>query len=123
MHKGSCLCGAVTFEAGCALPGPDACYCTQCCRHSGHLWASSDVPRDARTIHGAEHLTWFCSSEKGSPGSATPASFASAFRWMAPGPAALARDEQRVLPAGSFGEREVVRWARAPRGSTPRGRP
>jgi hypothetical protein len=64
VHKGSCLCGAVTFEVTCALPPPDACHCSQCRKHSGHVWASSDVPRAAVTIHGADKVTWFRSSEK-----------------------------------------------------------
>lgn len=64
MHKGSCLCGAVSFEVTCALPPPDACHCSQCRKQSGHFWASTDVPRTAVTIHGAENLTWFRSSEK-----------------------------------------------------------
>jgi hypothetical protein len=64
MHKGSCLCGAVTFEVSGALPPPDACHCTQCRKHSGHYWASTDVARSALTIHGGDNLTWFQSSEK-----------------------------------------------------------
>jgi len=64
MPKGSCLCGKVTFEVIGALPPPNACHCSQCRKQSGHYWASSDVPRAALTIHGAENLTWFRSSEK-----------------------------------------------------------
>ncbi len=64
MHRGSCLCGAVTFEVMGSLPPPDACHCAQCRRWSGHLLASTDVPRAALTVHGAEHVTWFRSSEK-----------------------------------------------------------
>lgn len=64
MHTGSCLCGAVTFEVEGDLPGPDACHCTNCRKHSGHYFVSTDVPRAAVTIHGAEKVTWFNSSEK-----------------------------------------------------------
>ena len=64
MHKGSCLCGAVSFEVTGALPPPDACHCSQCRKTSGHVWASTDVPRTAVTMHGADELTWFRSSEK-----------------------------------------------------------
>lgn len=59
MHKGSCLCGAVKFEVTCALPAPSACHCTQCRKHSGHFEASTDLPRNAVTIHGGDNLTWF----------------------------------------------------------------
>ena len=64
MHKGSCLCGAVMFEVEGDLPGPDACHCRQCRKHSGHYFASTDVPRSAVTIHGEDKITWFRSSEK-----------------------------------------------------------
>ena len=64
MHRGSCLCGAVSFEVAGELHPPDACHCSQCRKQSGHFWASTDVPRAALTLHGAEHLTWFASSEK-----------------------------------------------------------
>lgn len=64
MHKGSCLCGAVSFEVSGELHPPDACHCRQCRRQSGHFWASTDVPRAALTIHGQERLTWYRSSEK-----------------------------------------------------------
>src|SRR5205814_3296153 len=64
MHKGSCLCGAVSFQVGGDLPPPDACHCTQCRKWSGHFFTSSDVPRAAVTIHGEDKITWFRSSEK-----------------------------------------------------------
>lgn len=64
MHRGSCLCGAVRFEVAGELKGPDACHCTQCRKTSGHYWASTDVPRSSLTIHGADNLTWFQSSER-----------------------------------------------------------
>ena len=64
MPKGACLCGAVSFEVQGDLPPPDACHCTQCRKHSGHVFASTDVPRSAVTIHGADKVTWFRSSEK-----------------------------------------------------------
>lgn len=64
MHRGSCLCGAVTFEVKGDLPAPDACHCTICRKHSGHYFVSSDIPRSAVTIEGLEKVTWFQSSEK-----------------------------------------------------------
>lgn len=63
-HKGSCLCGAVSFEVAGTLPPPDACHCTQCRKQSGHFWASTNVPRDALTISGAANVSWFQSSER-----------------------------------------------------------
>ena len=64
MHRGSCLCGALRFEVKGALPPPDACHCSQCRKQSSHFFVSTDVPRAALTIQGADNLTWFRSSEK-----------------------------------------------------------
>jgi len=59
-----CLCGAVTFTISSALGPPDACHCSQCRKQSGHIWASTDVPKDALSIRGAEKISWFDSSAK-----------------------------------------------------------
>ena len=64
IHKGSCLCRAVTFEVAFDLPQPTACHCSAGRKHSGHFEASTDVPRSAVTIHGSEKVTWYQSSEK-----------------------------------------------------------
>ncbi len=52
------------FEVAGTLPRPDACHCTECRKHPGHFFVSTDVPRSAVTIQGADNLTWFRSSEK-----------------------------------------------------------
>jgi hypothetical protein len=64
MHTGSCLCGAVRFEVAGPLPAPDACHCTICRKASGHVFASTDVPRAQVTVHGADKVTWYRSSQK-----------------------------------------------------------
>ena len=64
MPTGQCLCGAIRFEVEGELAGPDACHCTNCRRWSGHVWASTDVPRDRVTIHGEDKIGWYQSSEK-----------------------------------------------------------
>ena len=64
MHKGSCLCGAVSFEVEGDLPTPDACHCSQCRKQSGHYWASTEVDRSALTIRGEDKIVWYQSSEK-----------------------------------------------------------
>ena len=64
MQRGSCLCGAVSFEVAGPLPGPDACHCTQCRKSSGHIFVSTDIPRSTRTVHGTEKVSWYRSSEK-----------------------------------------------------------
>ncbi|MGB7244616.1 MAG: GFA family protein [Sulfitobacter sp.] len=64
MHKGSCLCGAVRFRVSGKLPDPTACHCTICRKFSGHFEASTDVPKTALTIDGADQISWFASSAK-----------------------------------------------------------
>lgn len=64
MHKGSCLCGAVTFEVAGEFAAPTACHCTKCRKHTGHYEAGVDVPRSRLAIRGEDKITWFFSSEK-----------------------------------------------------------
>lgn len=64
MYKGSCLCGAVTFEIAGKLGSTDACHCIQCRKWTGHFLASAEVQRTALTIHGEDAITWYHSSEK-----------------------------------------------------------
>jgi len=64
INKGSCLCGRVSFVVTGELKPPDACHCVQCRKHSGHYFASTDVPKAAVAITGAENLTWYHSSAK-----------------------------------------------------------
>lgn len=62
MQSGSCLCGAITFTIDCALPQPDVCHCGKCRKHSGHCFASTDVPKLALTVSGRATVKWFQSS-------------------------------------------------------------
>jgi hypothetical protein len=62
--KGSCLCGAVSFEVAGPILSSDACHCRECRKQSGHYWASADVARPALAITGADKLTWFQASER-----------------------------------------------------------
>lgn len=64
MKKGSCLCGAVAFEVTGDLGPPDACHCVQCRKHSGHYFASANVPRAALVITGQDSVSWYASSAK-----------------------------------------------------------
>ena len=64
MHHGSCLCGAVRLDVHGPLSAPDACHCSDCRKWSGHYFVSTNVAREALTIHGESHLTWFTMSEK-----------------------------------------------------------
>lgn len=59
VHVATCLCGAVRIEVTGDLAPPDACHCTRCRKSSGHVFVSTDVPKERVTITGAEHLTWY----------------------------------------------------------------
>lgn len=61
---GSCLCGSIRFTVSVPLAAPDACHCVQCRKQSGHVFASTNVPRAAIAIEGGENLTWYASSAK-----------------------------------------------------------
>jgi hypothetical protein len=64
LHHGSCLCGAVRLTVRGPLAPPDACHCSQCRKMTGHHLASTEVAKSALEVTGAEHVTWFRSSEK-----------------------------------------------------------
>ncbi|MEO1689296.1 MAG: GFA family protein [Pseudomonadota bacterium] len=64
MHRASCLCGAVRITVEGDLPPPSACHCSICRKISGHVEASTDVPKDRVRIEGESALTWHASSEK-----------------------------------------------------------
>jgi hypothetical protein len=65
VKTGSCLlCGGVSFVVTGTLAAPDACQCVQFRKHSGHYFASTNVPRSALVITGQENLSWYQSSAK-----------------------------------------------------------
>jgi hypothetical protein len=64
VHRGSCLCRAVTFEVSGPLAPPDGCHCRQCRKQSGHFFASTDVEESRLTIHDSGGLKWFGSSPR-----------------------------------------------------------
>jgi hypothetical protein len=54
----------VRFEVEGELPGPDACHCRMCRKHSGHVFASTDVEKSALTIEGEAQVRWYRSSDR-----------------------------------------------------------
>lgn len=64
MHKGSCLCGAVSFAVQGDIPKASCCHCTKCRKATGHHEAGVDVRKSAVTISGEANVTWYFSSEK-----------------------------------------------------------
>jgi len=63
IHKGSCECGAVTYELDGPLRSSVACHCTQCRKTSGHYWSATQVPNDRFRITKDDGLKWFRSSD------------------------------------------------------------
>ena len=63
MHKGSCECGAVTYEVTGEMRPVVACHCTQCRKTSGHFWVSTAVPTGALEITKSDGLKWYRSSD------------------------------------------------------------
>ena len=63
MHTGSCLCGRVAFRIDGDLPLPVACHCGQCCKRSGHYWASTPVPDARFQLTREDGLRWFEASD------------------------------------------------------------
>ena len=55
--KGSCLCGAVTFQAPDDARGASVCHCTQCRKQSGHLWSSAFAPEAEIRVTG--EVRWY----------------------------------------------------------------
>lgn len=65
MLSGSCLCSAVTIQVTSEFEHqPEACHCSMCRKQSGHFLAAVNVKRDALTVRGGDHVTWYQSSEK-----------------------------------------------------------
>lgn len=71
IHKGSCECGAVTYELDGPLRPSVACHCTQCRKTSGHYWSATQVPNDRFRILRDDGLKWFRSSGKARRGFCT----------------------------------------------------
>ena len=59
-HRGSCLCGAVSYEVAGELRPVIACHCVQCRKISGHYGAATSALRSAVTIAG--EVSWYQSS-------------------------------------------------------------
>ena len=65
MHKGSCLCGAVSFAVeGDIQHPPEACHCSQCRKQTGHFLAARNVLVSALTVEGEDKVGWYQSSKQ-----------------------------------------------------------
>ena len=64
VHPASCLCGGVAFLVAGPLGAPNACHCTLCRKASGHVFASTEVPKAAILFTAQDSLRWYHSSSK-----------------------------------------------------------
>ena len=63
MTRGSCLCGAVTFQLTGKMRGIIACHCVECRKVSGHYWAATSVAEEDLHFESDEGLAWYRSSD------------------------------------------------------------
>ncbi len=68
IYSGSCLCGAVRYQAIGPLRNVVACHCTQCRKTTGHYLAATNVSRDRLQLLSSKTLTWFRSSDSAERG-------------------------------------------------------
>ena len=60
MYKGSCLCGAVTFEITGAIEGIVMCHCSRCRKAQGSAFATNGlVDENSFSLHGEQNLTGY----------------------------------------------------------------
>lgn len=58
MYRGSCLCGAVTFEIDGTIEDIVMCHCSLCRKAQGSAYATNGlVDKSAFTLHGEDKLT------------------------------------------------------------------
>ena len=63
--RGSCLCGAVSFEVARALDHqPEACHCSQCRKQTSLVFVGVNLRLKDMTVHCSDYFTWYSSSEK-----------------------------------------------------------
>ena len=63
VHRGSCLCGAVTYQVKGELRDVIGCHCTQCRKTTGHIMASTAASLDRFEVTRDDGLAWYRSSE------------------------------------------------------------
>ncbi len=94
MPKGSCNCGAVSFEVTGSLRDVIYCHCSQCRKQTGHFVAATRADDANLRIEGEGNLTWFAASDDAKRGFCSICG--SSMFWRANG-----SDKTSIL-AGSF---------------------
>jgi hypothetical protein len=68
LHRGSCLCGGITYEVDGPLRNVIACHCTQCRKQTGHFMAATSADRNDLKVVDAGRLRWYRSSARAERG-------------------------------------------------------
>lgn len=106
--RGSCLCGAVTFEIDRAVGPVEFCHCTRCRKASGSsaVLAVGVRTADYRLLSGAEHIKTYTA-----PILYAPPAYHSTFCSIcgSPVPPAHPEGERFEIPAGAFDDDPGVR--------------
>lgn len=64
MARGSCLCGAVSYEITGPMRDVVACHCTQCRKQSGHFYAATSCAEADLTLSDPNGvLKWYAASD------------------------------------------------------------
>lgn len=68
MPRGSCHCGAVSFEVSGELREVVYCHCEQCRKQTGLYVGATRAKNEDLSIDGAENLTWYAASDEAKRG-------------------------------------------------------
>lgn len=67
-HRGSCLCGGITYEVDGPLRNVIACHCTQCRKQTGNFMTATSAERNDLKVVDAGRLRWYRSSAQAERG-------------------------------------------------------
>ena len=88
IYRGSCLCGACSYEVRGALRNVIACHCSQCRKQTGHFMAATSASLADFRLLGAATLRWYRASSTAQRGFC--ATCGSTLFWQADGAGQIA---------------------------------
>ena len=106
LHRGSCVCGGVTYTVKGPLRDVYNCHCDRCRRFTGHHMAATAAPRANMRFVRNESLTWFSPAEGVEYGFCSQCG--SSLFWRS-----AASEEMLCITAGSLDQPTGLRTTRA----------